>query len=174
MGTSDLSVCLSKKSPLTLKWPSSVDKQYHILIPSKLGATSVTAAGRTTGTVLSMSSLQFQLAPAALVSAAGKVSIRLPFPPGVEYDYMAEPPPGSLPVSFNSSFEVTDTTLTHAEYILSDKLTGVETVAVARDGRLGIVDKFGRVRVTGDRTCRHTQGLLWWWHSPVAEQRRIC
>jgi hypothetical protein len=58
---------------------------------------------------------------------------------------MAEPPPGSLPVSFNSSFEVADISLTQAEYILLDKLTGVETVAVAPDGRLGIVDKFGRV-----------------------------
>lgn len=79
---------------------------------------------------------------------------------------MVEPPPGSVPVTFNSSFEVTDTTLTQAEYILSDKLTGVETVAVARDGRLGIVDKFGRVRGawTVDTFTRH-QSLLVVQHS---------
>lgn len=48
-------------------------------------------------------------------------------------------------MTFNSNFTVTDTTLTHAQYVLADKITGVETVAVSRDGKLGIVDKIGRV-----------------------------
>lgn len=76
---------------------------------------------------------------------AGKVDIRLPFPPGVEYDYMAEPPSGSVPIRFNESFVVENDILKQAEYILSDKVVGVETVAVAPDGSLGIVDKFGKV-----------------------------
>jgi hypothetical protein len=81
------------------------------------------------------------------IYTAGKVSIRLPFPPGVEYDYMAEPPKGSLPPKFNSSFVISDTSLTTAHYILAGSVRGVETVAVAPDGRLGIVDKIGKVGV---------------------------
>lgn len=85
----------------------------------------------------------------ALLAAVelGKVDIRLPFPPGVEYDYMAEPPTGSFPIKFNSSFVVDDTSLQQAQYILADRVTGVETVAVAPDGSLGIVDKFGRIYI---------------------------
>lgn len=58
---------------------------------------------------------------------------------------MAEPPAGSLPISFNSSFPVDNSLLQKAEYILTDKVTGVETVAVSPDGRLGLVDRFGKV-----------------------------
>lgn len=58
---------------------------------------------------------------------------------------MAEPPPGSFPIGFNESFVVDDTSLQQAQYILADRVTGAETVAVAPDGSLGIVDKFGRV-----------------------------
>lgn len=78
-------------------------------------------------------------------AAAGRVSIRLPFPPGVEYDYMQDPPKGSLPPKFNSSFVVDNNLLQQAEYILADKVTGVETVAVGMDGSLGLVDRLGKV-----------------------------
>jgi hypothetical protein len=81
----------------------------------------------------------------AVFGHAGKVSIRLPFPPGVEYDYMQDPPPGTLPIKFDDKFVVDNAALKQAEYILADRLTGVETVAVAPDGSLGIVDKIGRV-----------------------------
>jgi hypothetical protein len=58
---------------------------------------------------------------------------------------MQDPPPGTLPIKFNDSFVVDNAVLKQAEYILADRVTGVETVAVAPDGSLGIVDKFGKV-----------------------------
>jgi len=58
---------------------------------------------------------------------------------------MAEPPAGSVPFSFDSKFVVDNEALTKAEYILTDKIAGVETVAIAPDGQLGLVDKLGRV-----------------------------
>lgn len=58
---------------------------------------------------------------------------------------MAEPPAGSVPFSFDSKFVVDNEALTKAEYILTDKISGVETVAIAPDGQLGLVDKLGRV-----------------------------
>lgn len=72
--------------------------------------------------------------------------MRLPFPPGVEYDYMQTPPAGSLPIHFNESFTVDNNALKSAHHVLADRVRGVETVAVAPDGRLGIVDKIGKVR----------------------------
>lgn len=85
----------------------------------------------------------------ALLAAVelGQVTVRLPFPPGVEYDYMAEPPPGSLPLTYNASFASADERLAAADVLLPGAIAGVETVAVARDGRLGLVDKFGRVYI---------------------------
>eukprot|EP00879_Flechtneria_rotunda_P017206 GHRR01018025.1.p1 GENE.GHRR01018025.1~~GHRR01018025.1.p1 ORF type:complete len:385 (+),score=107.69 GHRR01018025.1:394-1548(+) len=76
---------------------------------------------------------------------AGHMPIRLPFPPGVEYDYMAEPPAHSMPPEWNPNFKIENDALTKAAFILKDKVTGVETVAVAPDGRLGLVDKWGKI-----------------------------
>lgn len=58
---------------------------------------------------------------------------------------MQDPPKGSLPPKFNSSFVVDNNLLQQAEYILADKVTGVETVAVGMDGSLGLVDRLGKV-----------------------------
>eukprot|EP00878_Enallax_costatus_P020231 GHUV01021380.1.p1 GENE.GHUV01021380.1~~GHUV01021380.1.p1 ORF type:complete len:200 (+),score=43.14 GHUV01021380.1:139-738(+) len=75
----------------------------------------------------------------------GQIAVRLPFPPGVEYDYMEEPPEGSLPLKWDKSFKVTNEDLKHAELVLKDDIIGPETVAVAPDGRLGLVDKYGKI-----------------------------
>ncbi|KAF8057272.1 OXSR1 [Scenedesmus sp. PABB004] len=83
----------------------------------------------------------------ALLAAVelGQVPVRLPFPPGVEYDYMAEPPPGSLPVRWDAGFKPGNEALAAARVVLADRIVGVETVAVAPDGRLGLVDKWGQI-----------------------------
>lgn len=75
----------------------------------------------------------------------GQIPVRLPFPPGVEYDYMEEPPEGSLPLKWNTTYKVTNEDLKHAEILLKDDLVGVETVAVGPDGKLGLVDKYGKI-----------------------------
>lgn len=73
--------------------------------------------------------------------------VRLPFPPGVEYDYMAEPPPGTLPLTWDAGFRVEDDSLpNNTKYILQDQIAGVETVALGPEGWLGLVDKHGQVR----------------------------
>eukprot|EP00882_Tetradesmus_deserticola_P006802 GHRQ01007162.1.p1 GENE.GHRQ01007162.1~~GHRQ01007162.1.p1 ORF type:complete len:400 (+),score=115.27 GHRQ01007162.1:158-1357(+) len=83
----------------------------------------------------------------ALLAAVefGQVTVRLPFPPGVEYDYMAEPPAGSLPLKWDKDFKIDNDALTKAQMVLTDRIVGVETVAVAPDGRLGLVDRFGKI-----------------------------
>jgi hypothetical protein len=90
---------------------------------------------------------------------AGRVSVRLPFPPGVEYDYMQDPPAGSLPPRWTSGFVPGNEVLKSARTILSDVVVGVETVAVAPDGRLGLVDKFGQVRDRAPLPVCGQQGL---------------
>lgn len=59
---------------------------------------------------------------------------------------MEEPPAGSLPIQWNKTFKVTNDDLKHAEIVLKDDIVGCETVAVASDGRLGLVAKDGKVR----------------------------
>lgn len=78
----------------------------------------------------------------------GHVSVRLPFPPGVEYDYMEDPPEGTVPMKWDKSYKVTNEDLRNAELVLKDEVIGAETVAVAKDGRLGLVDKYGKVRLS--------------------------
>lgn len=76
----------------------------------------------------------------------GQVPVRLPFPPGVEYDYMAEPPPGTLPLTWDTGFRVEDDSLpNNTKYILQDQIAGVETVALGPEGWLGLVDKHGQI-----------------------------
>jgi len=58
---------------------------------------------------------------------------------------MMDPPAGSLPPTFDSNFKVEDESLTKATYLLKEDITGVETVAVGQDGKLGLVDHHGRV-----------------------------
>jgi hypothetical protein len=91
---------------------------------------------------------------------AGNITIRLPFPPGVEYDYMQTPPPGSLPpkcgtINFNHS-----TALQQATYLFPDTIRGVETVAVREDGVLGLVDAYGKVGVNALPRLAHQLLLL--------------
>ncbi|WIA21898.1 hypothetical protein OEZ85_004268 [Tetradesmus obliquus] len=83
----------------------------------------------------------------ALLAAVefGQVTVRLPFPPGVEYDYMAEPPAEGLPLKWDKGFKVENDVLTKAKFVLADEIVGVETVAVAPDGKLGLVDRFGKI-----------------------------
>jgi hypothetical protein len=56
---------------------------------------------------------------------AGQVTVRLPFPPGVEYDYMAEPPADSLPLKWDKGFKVDNNDLTKAYMVLKDQIIGV-------------------------------------------------
>jgi hypothetical protein len=50
--------------------------------------------------------------------------VRLPFPPGVEYDYMAEPPADSLPLNWDKGFKVENDALTKAHMVLTDEIVG--------------------------------------------------
>lgn len=50
--------------------------------------------------------------------------MRLPFPPGVEYDYMAEPPAEGLPLKWDKGFKVENDVLTKAKFVLADEIVG--------------------------------------------------
>jgi hypothetical protein len=82
---------------------------------------------------------------------AGDITVRLPFPPGVEYDYMQTPPPGQLPPSWSSFNFNHSKALQQAKYLFKDTIRGVETVAVREDGVLGLVDAYGKV----SSCCNH-------------------
>lgn len=60
---------------------------------------------------------------------------------------MEEPPEGSLPLKWNKTYKVVNQDLRSVETVLKDEIIGAETVAVAPDGRLGLVDKDGKVGI---------------------------
>jgi len=60
---------------------------------------------------------------------------------------MQPPPPGSLPFPFDERFHVDNSALQAARrFFLGEGLVGVETVAVAPNGTLALVDAGNKVR----------------------------
>jgi hypothetical protein len=66
---------------------------------------------------------------------------------------MMLPPPGLLPITYDHGFAPNSTDLKAAKLLFSGDesgkgaIVGVETVAVAPNGSLGLVDRLGQVRV---------------------------
>lgn len=51
-----------------------------------------------------------------------------------------------MPPKWDKTYKMDNDHLMKAKMVLKDQIVGVETVAVAPDGQLGLVDKFGKVR----------------------------
>ncbi|KAI8477110.1 MAG: strictosidine synthase [Monoraphidium minutum] len=77
----------------------------------------------------------------------GLVPISLPVPPARRGEMMQAPPPGLVPVVYDDAFDPNSTDLRAAarHFAGDDRIAGVETVAVAPNGTLALINKFGEV-----------------------------
>jgi hypothetical protein len=87
--------------------------------------------------------------------------VRLPFPPGVEYDYMADPPADTLPLKWDKGFQVENDALTKAQMVLTDKIVGELSFQICGYSKIRPHQRDGRVlicrwRPAASSSCKHT------------------